>query len=187
MPRVYVGVGSNYRRAYHIQAAVNELGTCFGLLTLSSVYESQAVGSAQGNFYNLVVGLDTCQSITSLRQRFRQIEKSYGRERGRGLRVRFPLDIDLLLYGDYVGPVADRFIPRPDIEQYAFVLCPLAEIAGEVLHPQRGECYLALWQRFDKAKQPLWQVPLALHGAFLSRGGSQCGLTPPPPAARLLG
>ncbi|WP_275096846.1 2-amino-4-hydroxy-6-hydroxymethyldihydropteridine diphosphokinase [Sedimenticola hydrogenitrophicus] len=162
MPRVYIGVGSNHQRAYNIQAAVRELGACFGALTLSSVYESRAVGSAQGHFYNLVIGLNTTIPLAALRQRLHQIEQACGRVRGGTSGGRYPLDLDLLLYGDYVGPVNDRFVPRPDIEQYAFVLCPLAEIAGEARHPQRGERYRTLWQRFDKRRQPLRRVPLAL-------------------------
>lgn len=164
MPRVYIGVGSNHQRAYNIQAAVRELGACFGALTLSSVYESRAVGSAQGHFYNLVIGLNTTMPPAALRRHLHHIEQAYGRVRGGTSGGRFPLDLDLLLYGDYVGPVNDRFVPRPDIEQYAFVLCPLAEIAGEARHPQRGERYRTLWQRFDKQRQPLRRVPLTLDG-----------------------
>lgn len=164
MPRVYIGVGSNHQRTYNIQAAVRELGACFGALTLSSVYESRAVGSAQGHFYNMVIGLNTTLPVVALRQRLHQIEQAYGRVRGGASGGRFPLDLDLLLYGDYVGPVSDRFVPRPDIEQYAFVLCPLAEIAGAARHPQRGERYRTLWQRFDKQRQPLRRVPLVLDG-----------------------
>ncbi|WP_428623918.1 2-amino-4-hydroxy-6-hydroxymethyldihydropteridine diphosphokinase [Sedimenticola sp.] len=180
MPRVYIGVGSNHQRAYNIQSAVRELGTCFGALTLSSVYESRAVGSAQGHFYNMVIGLNTTLPLIALRQRLHQIERAYGRVRGGAAGGCFPLDLDLLLYGDYVGPVNDRFVPRPDIEQYAFVLCPLAEIAGEVRHPQRGERYRTLWQRFDKRRQPLRRVPLVLEGVALQPQGSRprrAGLT----------
>ncbi|MCB1859534.1 MAG: 2-amino-4-hydroxy-6-hydroxymethyldihydropteridine diphosphokinase [Gammaproteobacteria bacterium] len=168
MPRVYIGVGSNTHRAANIRAAVRELSACFGILTLSSVYESRAVGSAQGVFYNLVIGLDTVLPLPLLWRYLHQIEQAYGRVRDGVSGERFPLDLDLLLYGDYVGPVNDRFVPRSDIEQFAFVLCPLAEVAGEARHPQHGECYRTLWQRFDKQRQPLRRVPLALNGAPLS-------------------
>ena len=41
-------------------------------------------------------------------------------------------------------------IPRDEIESYAFVLEPLAEIAPSLKHPINGLSYAELWERFDK-------------------------------------
>ena len=45
------------------------------------------------------------------------------------------IDLDMILYGDHIFQEDDLDIPSKDIEDYLFVLEPLAEIAGELLHP----------------------------------------------------
>jgi 2-amino-4-hydroxy-6-hydroxymethyldihydropteridine diphosphokinase len=42
-------------------------------------------------------------------------------------------------------------IPRDDIEKYAFVLEPLAEIAGDLRHPVSGLRYADMWAIFEKS------------------------------------
>ena len=63
MARIYISIGSNINRSYHIQAAVSALTQHFGPLTLSSVYESEAVGFTGNAFYNMVAAADTALSI----------------------------------------------------------------------------------------------------------------------------
>ncbi|CAG0981117.1 partial 2-amino-4-hydroxy-6-hydroxymethyldihydropteridine diphosphokinase, partial [Gammaproteobacteria bacterium] len=44
MPEVFLSLGSNVDREMHIAKALEEIGELFGPLTVSSVYESEAVG-----------------------------------------------------------------------------------------------------------------------------------------------
>ena len=51
-------------------------------------------------------------------------------------------------------------LPRPEIETYAFVLRPLAEIAGEVVHPVSGITIGELWRVFPREDGDLQAVQL---------------------------
>jgi len=160
MARVYVSVGSNVDRARNIRSCLQTLRNQFGALTISTIYESAAVGFDGDPFYNLAVGFDTDQDIHAVARALREIEYRHGRERGA---VRFAprtLDLDLLLYGDLVLHQDHLQIPRDEITRYAFVLRPLAEIAGERIHPLEGKTFARLWIEFQAEDQPLWPVQL---------------------------
>ena len=158
MPRIYISIGSNIDRNVNIRAGIAALHACFGDLVISSVYESQPVGFTGDNFYNLVVGFNTAQGVHDVNTRLHDIEHHHGRARnGQRFNSR-TLDLDLLLYGDFVIHEHDLTVPRDEILRYAFVLCPLAEIAGGEKHPLNGKSYATLWHEFEKHTQPLWAV-----------------------------
>ncbi|MFC1602332.1 2-amino-4-hydroxy-6-hydroxymethyldihydropteridine diphosphokinase [Pseudomonadota bacterium] len=162
MPQVWLSVGSNIDREINIRGAVKSLQEAFGALVLSSVYESQSVGFNGEPFYNMVIGLETDLPPRSLTNCLRDIEKKYGRVRGGKKFSSRTLDIDLLLYGDEIINEEELEIPRGEITQYAFVLLPLAEVAGQMRHPVDGRTYQELWEGFDQSQQPLWAVSLDL-------------------------
>ena len=62
------------------------------------------------------------------------------------------------MYDDVVMSEGKLILPREDITRYAFVLGPLAEIAGTQRHPVSGECYADMWAAFDDSRQPLTRV-----------------------------
>lgn len=160
MTRVFVGVGSNIDRKDSIRAGINELRNTFGKLLISEVYESPAYGFEGDNFYNLVVAFDTEMSPESLMQELHGIEDRFGRDRKTPRFSSRILDLDMLLYGDMIRHEEGLDIPREDILKYAFVLCPLAGIAGQMKHPETGETFESLWQAFDRSGQMLWPVQL---------------------------
>jgi 2-amino-4-hydroxy-6-hydroxymethyldihydropteridine diphosphokinase len=158
VPRVYVGIGSNIDRENNIRGAVRELNAHYGPLTLSPVYESQAVGFKGENFYNLVAGFDTEESIERIKEALTRIESRFGRSRGESRFSARTLDLDLLLYGGSVRHDNQVKLPHPDIQRYAFVLRPLADMAPELKHPETGLSCAEMWQRFGSGKSEIWKA-----------------------------
>lgn len=150
MPRIYVSIGSNIDRDKNIRGALEALQQVFGEIMCSSVYESDAVGFEGDAFYNLVAGFDTDLSVEELKAEFDRIEKQFGRTAQSRRFAPRTLDLDLLLYGDMIDTTGKLDIPRKEITEYAFVLLPLAEVAGDQRHPLTGERFRDLWERFPK-------------------------------------
>lgn len=163
MARVYVGIGSNRDREQNVRGAIGVLQNYFGNLLISSVYESDAVGFQGDAFYNLVVGFDTTLSVGELSKTLKEIEDNHGRTRTQqhGFCNR-TLDIDILLVDDVVGVADGVALPRQEIIENAFVLWPLAEIAGDLTHPVLHKTFAQLWQEYDKSKQLLKPIAFSL-------------------------
>lgn len=151
MPTGYISIGSNIDKDKHIPASIKALTGLYGRLTLSSIYESESIGFSGDAFYNLVAGFDSNLDVKEIVGQLRQIELDNGRNRECKKFSARTLDLDLVLYGDLIIDDGRIHIPRDEIERYAFVLEPLAEIAGHLLHPVTQICYAELWERFDKS------------------------------------
>jgi len=155
MARVYISLGSNIEREANTRSGIAALRAHYGELKLSSVYESEAVGFAGGSFYNMVIALDTCEAPETVVQVLKDMETRYGREHGSRKFSSRTLDLDMLLYDDRVLHASGIQVPRAEILSNAFVLWPLAEIAPDLVHPEKHKTYAELWREFDKSKQRL--------------------------------
>lgn len=162
MPNGYISVGSNIGRDKNIPAGLRALEHQFGKLTVSSIYESEPVGFTGDSFYNLVVGFNSKSNVKEVAKQLRQIEWDNGRPGDSQKFSARTLDLDLILYDDLILDDGQLRIPRDEIERYAFVLEPLAEIAPTLKHPVSGASYAELWEKFDKANlkqkrvMPVW-------------------------------
>jgi 2-amino-4-hydroxy-6-hydroxymethyldihydropteridine diphosphokinase len=153
-----VSIGSNIEPLRYIRIGLADMQQQFGALTLSSVYESEAVGFEGDNFYNLVAGFNTCMAVQTVANILRIIEKNNDRKRSCERFSARTLDLDVLLYDDLIV----KEVPRDDILKYAFVLLPLAEIAPDVKHPVTKQRLGDLAQAFDKTGQPLWRIDVSV-------------------------
>ena len=160
MARVYVSIGSNIAREQHVRAALDALQAHYGRVQCSTVYETDAVGFEGDSFYNLVVGFDTDERPTEVAACLRDIEDSNGRIREGARFSARTLDLDLLLYDDLILEEGRLQLPRDEITRYAFVLKPLAEIAGSLRHPLTGKTYAQLWNEFPRKDAGIRAVEL---------------------------
>jgi len=158
MATIYISLGSNINREENTRAGVAALKQVFGHLTLSSVYESEAVGFDGDAFYNMVIACEVDQPVHGSNQILRDIEDTNGRDRSGPKFSSRTLDLDLLLYDDLILDEHGLVLPRGEILKNAFVLWPLAEIAPDLVHPVAGQSYAALWAGFDKTKENLQPI-----------------------------
>jgi 2-amino-4-hydroxy-6-hydroxymethyldihydropteridine diphosphokinase len=73
--------------------------------------------------------------------RLLEIESRFGRRRS-GLNAARSLDLDIIAMGamgSLVRAAPDPVLPHPRAHERAFVLCPLADVASEWLHPVIGQ------------------------------------------------
>ena len=155
MAKIYLGLGSNIEPEKNLRLGVGELGARFGILELSNVYRSAAVGFDGDDFLNLVAGLESDESPAQLHAVLMEIHGLAGRTHSASRYSPRTLDIDLLLYDDLVLDEPPIRIPRSDILKYSFVLGPLAEIAPQLRHPETGKLITEHWAEFDKETHPL--------------------------------
>ena len=167
MAVAFLSIGSNINRTQNISAALDQLQANFGPLKLSSVYESEAVGFAGDNFYNLVVGIGCELPLNALSDCLKQIEDQNGRDRSGARFASRTLDIDIITYDNLAGLHAGIELPRPELYYNAFVLWPLAELLPDGKDPKSGRSFAELWQALAN-NQKLWKVDFFWSGQQIS-------------------
>ena len=149
--RVFVSAGSNIDPRANLEAACAALNQRYRDLKISPVYESPAEGFDGPPFLNLVASFLTEEPPREILEALAELETRAGRDRSTGKFSSRTLDLDLLLHGDTVD--ASLKLPHPDIERYAFVLKPLANLAPDLRHPVTGAALAELWAAFSGSRQ----------------------------------
>jgi 2-amino-4-hydroxy-6-hydroxymethyldihydropteridine diphosphokinase len=142
--RAYVGLGGNVG---DVETTLAEAIWALDGLPQTSVraqsklYRSPPWGRTdQDDFLNAVVELRTQLAPRILLDYLLQIEERFGRVRSEGGKWGpRELDLDLLVFGDEVIDEPGMHLPHPYLHERAFVLVPLAEIAGKLQVPGRGQ------------------------------------------------
>ena len=102
------------------------------LVAASRVYRTPPWGvTDQPDFLNMAAAVDTDLAPRALLDLCLQIEKDSGRVRDRRWGPR-NIDIDVIAFGDAVVDEPDLTIPHPRAHERAFVLAPLADVAGDL-------------------------------------------------------
>lgn len=147
MPKIYLSLGSNIKPEENLNKAKELLNQEYQSEKESKIYKTKSEGFEGEDFLNQVICLLTEDSPDRVVATLKDIEKKIGRkDRSEKFSDR-EIDIDLLLYGNYVGKVLGKDIPHKDIDLYRFVLEPLAEIAPDLIHPKYQEKISEIWQK----------------------------------------
>lgn len=158
----YIALGSNLGdRAGYLLLALSRLSSLpqTRLSRLSQVYQTDPVGPpGQGPYLNMVAEIESGLEPQSLMQALLEIEKSLGRERTVRWGAR-TLDLDLLLYGEWVADIPQLTLPHPRLHERAFVLAPLCDLIPEARHPNLGMTYRQLLERVDSKGVRVWEKP----------------------------
>jgi len=166
----YVALGSNLQTATRTSLEmVNEslglfAGSAIRITKQSQWYSAPAFPAGSGpDYVNGVVEIESLLPPQAVLQALHNIESQLGRTRPTRWASRV-IDLDLLAYGDEIAPNPAAFahwqslplaqqmeatpegliLPHPRLQDRAFVLKPLAEIAPDWRHPVLGKSASAL-------------------------------------------
>ncbi|GAA0609230.1 2-amino-4-hydroxy-6-hydroxymethyldihydropteridine diphosphokinase [Virgibacillus siamensis] len=135
MKQAFLGLGTNIEpRQQHLREALHRLHSHEELVIVkqSSIYKTAPVGyTNQADFLNMVIEINTILSPEKLLDVCQSIEHQLGRKRD----IRFgprTIDLDILLYNQENKKSERLIIPHPRMQERAFVLIPLNEIAADM-------------------------------------------------------
>ncbi len=133
---VYLGLGSNVGdRKQNLDRAISFLSERLNVEKVSSVYDTAPeINPDQPRFLNMVVLVRTTLDPIVLLSLLKGIESKLGRVPSTPYSPR-PMDIDILFYAKEILDSPTLTIPHPHIQERAFVLVPLNEIAPDLKHP----------------------------------------------------
>jgi 2-amino-4-hydroxy-6-hydroxymethyldihydropteridine diphosphokinase len=147
--RAYLSIGSNIEPETHLPKAIQLLREVGQVMDVSSIWETEAVGSDGPNFLNVcVLFLTPLQPIDLKEQVIRPIEARLGRVRSVDKNAPRTIDLDIVLFDEQ--PLKMKFW------DYAFVVVPLAELLPDFQHPVRRE---KLSRVSAQLQSQVWIVP----------------------------
>ena len=136
MPIIYLALGTNLGdRMENLRRAIAALSPKIRVTALSSVYETPPWGyTDQPAFLNMALTGEAEGEPPALIAFLKNLETELGREKTfrNGPRL---IDMDILFYEDLIFNQADLIIPHPRLQERAFVLVPLKDIAPNLMHP----------------------------------------------------
>ncbi|MFQ5398149.1 MAG: 2-amino-4-hydroxy-6-hydroxymethyldihydropteridine diphosphokinase [Anaerolineae bacterium] len=171
MNRVVILLGSNIDKEKNLPLAVRMLAGQCRVAAVSPVYETVPAGLLdQPNFYNAAVLIETGKSAAQIKEGLLgQIENRLGRMRQADKNAPRTIDADLVLFNDEAFEYncedgSCRRVPDPDLLRFAHVAVPVADLVGDMPHPETGEPIARIAQRLlqeagGDGRLPLWPCP----------------------------
>jgi len=92
-------------------------------------------------FVNAVAGLvpRADEAPESLLAKLQSLEKEFGRRVKKIVNEPRPLDLDLIVFGEEIRRTPELIVPHPRAQLRKFVLCPLSEIAPDLILPGQSK------------------------------------------------
>ena len=149
---VHIALGSNLGdRRSRLEGALGALEASdhIELVAVSGVFETEPMYRLdQPPFLNACAALRTALLPEATLEAMLKVEREFGRVRqiDQGARS---LDLDLLLAGSAVIHTPSLTLPHPLMQERAFVLAPLVEIAPLAIHPLWQVTIEALWRECE--------------------------------------
>ncbi|WP_227270956.1 2-amino-4-hydroxy-6-hydroxymethyldihydropteridine diphosphokinase [Roseobacter weihaiensis] len=169
-PLALIALGSNLSSdgvslGMTLRKAIFRLGENAGMIrSTSRFYRTPAFPPGSGpDFVNAAIALETDCGPSELMAILHRIEAEFGRDRSVRWGAR-TLDLDLIALDDIVAPDRQTYLhwaklplteqqevapdvlilPHPRLQERAFVLVPLADVAPDWVHPVTGDTVRAL-------------------------------------------
>ncbi len=148
-----ISMGSNIERERHIARAFDEMRAHprIEITGSSRVYITKPVGGdpEAPEFFNAALRVITDLSPLELRRELRRMEARLGRVRTDDPNASRTIDLDVSMYGNLREAFDGWTLPAPDILDYPHVAVPLADVAGEWIHPETGDTLEEVVKRMD--------------------------------------
>lgn len=147
---VYLSLGSNLGdRGENLHHAIDEIEKRVGeIVAISAFYVTDPMGfTSENQFLNAACHLKTTLNPYELLAITQDIEVEMGRIIKSSDKVYIDriIDIDILLYDNEVVNTETLIIPHPNMNDRAFVILPLSEIAAQVIHPVLNKTIKDIW------------------------------------------
>lgn len=159
MSTAYLSLGSNIGdRIGFIQQAHSLLNDSEGIKVVdcSSLYETEPIGvEDQEWFINAALKVETTLSPQELMKKCLDIENILGRVRDENTQKWGPrcIDIDILFYDEVISATDFLQLPHPRVDQRAFTLVPMLEIAQDFVHPVLNKSIEQLYNELEEPEE----------------------------------
>ena len=139
--QAFISAGSNIDPQENLLKALLLLAGKVDIKTISTVYETRALGRPeQQDYYNCVLRVDTNLPPRKLKYGvLRMVEEALGRVRTPDKYAPRTMDLDLIVYDDLALRTTEMALPDPQITQRPFLAISLFELAPELILPGTGQ------------------------------------------------
>ena len=158
--RVGIALGSNLGdRLDHLRATRRRLFALHednGPFLCSRIYETEPVDCPEESprFLNAAIEMSCTLPPLDLLAELQRLERILGRPQDHAFHAPRTIDLDILYYDNLAFELPELTLPHPRLEERAFVLMPLADIAPTRILPEHTVSVLELLGKIPVGARP---------------------------------